>query len=162
MAALFALFGMFAIYRLQIEGNKKTSLISDVKTRVNYWADREARGISLWTDAEFTGNLKKALKKYEERFEQKKEPNLVAKIRILKEDIKKISDTEHIIHRVKAGLGPPIQLVFYTFSLSITALLFAEYLSNLSFGFLLIAFIIILTLITAYEIIKFTLISIIL
>jgi hypothetical protein len=161
MAALFALFGMFAIYRLQIEGNRKSILTSEMKSRVPIWEISELRDISLWIDMEFLGNLEKALKKIEENYEQTKEARLARRILILKEDIKKISYVDGIIIRIKAGLVTPIQLIFYTFSLSIIALLSAELLSNLFFGFLFIFFIIVLTLRTVHEIITFTLFALI-
>lgn len=155
MAALFALFGMFAIYRLQTEGNKKHDLISSIKLRVSQWSFHVPKGITTWTDSEFVRELKLAVKKMEENQKLRQEADLTRKITILKADIENISNVEHLIIRIKSRLGLPIRLVFYTFILSIIALPFAELFSNLFFGLLFMFFIIVLTLKAALEIINF-------
>lgn len=162
MAALFALFGMLAIYRLQIEENRKHDLISDIKSRVSQWfTPYRPRGITTWTESEFVRELELAIKEKEERQKQNPDADLERKITMLKADVEEILIFDDYINKIKAGLGIPIQLVFYTFSLSIIALLSAELLSNLFFGFLFLFFIIVLTLKTVHEIIAFTLIALI-
>ncbi len=162
MAALFALFGMFAIYRMQMEENRKHGLISNCKSRASRWYfGYVPDGITTWNDSEFLMKLELAIKEKEELQKRDSAVDLERAISMLKEDKENILKSDETILRIKAGLGTPIQLVFYTFSLSIIALPSAELLSSLFFGFLFIFFIIVLTLKTASEIIKFTLIALI-
>lgn len=114
-------------------------------------------GITTWTDSEFVRELETAVREMEKRQEREKKESLARKITVLKEDINKISKMEKTLFKTKFGFSSTIQHIFYTFSLSIIALPFAELLSNLFLGLLFLFFVLVLTLITASKIIKYIL-----
>jgi len=152
MAALFAVGGVFAVFRFQAQENKLRNLYDSNKKRFStlnwqaYIADIDS---DFWTDSEFLEKSRKILEK--------------TPISSIKQKIQKIifeiEKEETLKKNILKGLKIPMIAILLTFLISIISISLTEILSKNIFGYLVLLIenvLIIFSIISTYVYIKFS------
>jgi len=142
MAALFAVVGMFAVFRYQLQEDKLRNLYDNLKTKFsssNWILYFGARGVKGLEDSIIADRVEELLAMEKSRPSEKIENNLIEDVRIIRTH-EKARDNVLITAKI------PLVAVLITFLLSIIFISFTESIARNVSG--LIIFIIILALIT--------------
>ena len=152
MAALFAVGGVFAVFRFQAQENKLRNLYDTNKKRfsiLNWQAYIADIDTEFWTDSEFLEKSKKILEKNPKN-------SIKQKIQMI---IIEIEKEETLKKNILKNLKIPMVAILLTFLISIISLSLTEILSKNIIGNLIILIeiaLIIFSIISTYEYINFS------
>jgi len=153
MAALFAVAGVFAVFRFQAQENKLRNLYDSNKRRFSthnwaaYIGDKEAE---FWSDSEFLDKAKKVLEKTPIQTIKRK----------IHEIISDIEKQEDIKNRILTMLIIPLFAVALTFFLAIAFLPISVQLANRVIGLIVLLGMLVLILFSITSIFKYIISSI--
>jgi len=153
MAAIFAVAGVFAVFRFQAQENKLRNLYDSHKKRFStlnwhtYIGDKNA---DFWSDNEFLDKAKKVLEKTSRKTIKRK----------IQEIISEIEKQEEIKNRILTMIIIPLFTVSLTFFMSITFLPFSVQLAEKMIGLIVILIMLALILFSITSVFKFIISSI--